>query len=390
MPPVVPRIFWPGSGSNPDGITAQGLYDDDPQFQDDAPKIADWVCSTMGYPMFDIELTDKNIYDNLEYAITEYGALVNEFNMRENMLSLQGAPTSQNISQRLIKGSPLNMIAELSAQYGTAASVGGNVDFKRGYFILSQSVQDYDLQQLIGGQFEGGNRIEIQRIFNENPPAISRIFDPFAQAGLGLTNVMSEFGWGGMSIPTQFLLTPVFENLLRIQAIEFNDLVRRSSYGFELKNNKIRIFPIPDGAMDQTRMWIEYLVVNDKFAPANLLAADTGSVSDFSNVPYTNIQYSYINDVGKQWIRNITLARCKITLGMVRSKYSNMPIPNNVLELDGLVLRQEGERELQILYENFRESLKEAGKSSQLEKADKNFQSEMNILRGAPILIYIG
>ena len=34
-------------------------------------------------------------------------------------------------------------------------------------------------------------------------------------------------------------------------------------------------------------------------------------VSDFSNVPYDNMQYQYINDVGKQWIRKYGLALCK-------------------------------------------------------------------------------
>ena len=35
-------------------------------------------------------------------------------------------------------------------------------------------------------------------------------------------------------------------DLLRIQAIELNDQIRKSAYSFELTNNKLRIFPKPE------------------------------------------------------------------------------------------------------------------------------------------------
>ena len=46
-------------------------------------------------------------------------------------------------------------------------------------------------------------------------------------------------------IGTQFLLRIINEDLMRLQAIEFNEQVRRSAYGFEIINNKLTIFPIP-------------------------------------------------------------------------------------------------------------------------------------------------
>jgi hypothetical protein len=393
----VPAIFWPGSGSTP--VTSSlGTYMSDAQFQTDAPNVAKWIASRLGYPVMAVEMNDTQIYDCFETAILEYSSQVNEFNMRENMLNLQGASTGSSITQKLVRGSPLPMIIEIAEQYGTEAGVGGNVDWKRGYIDCNSRQQEYDLQALWGAVSESGNRIEIRRIFHERTPAISRGGFGFGDIGAGPTdgtnNLLGEFGWAGYdgglngfagaATTGQFLVMPVYETLLRTQAIEFNDMIRRSQYSFELINNKIKLFPPPG---DGERMYFQYLVKNDK------TASDIGSgsvVSDYSNVPYTNIIYTQINDVGKQWIRKMALAEARGTLGRILSKYEGIPIPNADIRLDGRDLRQESEKEKQVLYDQLRESLEEAGRAAQMKKAAENEEHSQDILQKSPTLIYIG
>ena len=251
------------------------------------------------------------------------------------MMSLQGISTGSSVSQKLLKSSPLPYIIELSQMYGTEVGAGGQVDFFKGSITLSSGIQDYDLQALWADVSESGNRIEIRKVWHSRGPAINRYFDPFAGGagmGLGVQNLLGSFGWGNFTVASQYLLMPIYETLLRVQAIEFNDLIRRSQFGFELKNNKIRIFPIPGMEDNNTRLWFEYTVTQDKFAalygaPGTIGAG--GVASDYSNVPYTIVQYSNINDVGKRWIWKYTLALCKIVLGGIRSKYDMIPIPNS-------------------------------------------------------------
>jgi hypothetical protein len=130
---TTPQIFWQGSGSVP-ATSSLGIYMSDPQFQVDAPKIAAWVCGRLGYPVMDIEMVDRQLYDCFEEAITEYSAQVNEFNIRENMVALQGVSTGSSITGRLVGGSPITMIIELSAAYGTEAGTGGTTDWKTGIY----------------------------------------------------------------------------------------------------------------------------------------------------------------------------------------------------------------------------------------------------------------
>jgi len=38
---------------------------------------------------------------------------------------------------------------------------------------------------------------------------------------------------------------PASYDILKTQAIEFNDQIRKSTYTFELVNNQLKIFPVP-------------------------------------------------------------------------------------------------------------------------------------------------
>ena len=49
-----------------------------------------------------------------------------------------------------------------------------------------------------------------------------------------------------MTPAVQFMMMPLYADMLRMQAIEFNDQMRKSAHSFELRNNKLRIFPNPE------------------------------------------------------------------------------------------------------------------------------------------------
>lgn len=383
MDPQFEPIFWPGSGSDPSGLTPQAIFDDEDAFIEDAPKFADWAARRLGYPIMAVEMTDAMFYACFEEAILEYSAQVNEFNIRENMLYLQGMSTGSSLTQTLVQSSPVAMIVELSAGYGTEAGSGGKVDVKRAAVPLTGSVSQYDLQAIFGPR-EGNKRIEIRRVYHGPPPAINRIFDPFASSGMGVSNLMGSFGWGGYSMETQYMLTPIYETLLRMQAIEFNDLVRRSQYSFELANNKIRIYPTPNGTIPN--LWVDYLVKDDKFGSNT----KGGVVSDYSNAPFTVIPYTRINSVGKRWIWKYGMALCKETLGAVRIKYTTIPIPNSEMQLDGSTLKLEAGQEKEILWTQLRETLERSGKKSQMEAVKENELNAMEVMKLIPVGIYVG
>ena len=101
------------------------------------------------------------------------------------------------------------------------------------------------------------------------------------------------------------LFNPIYSDILRLQAIEFNDQIRKSAYSFELINNKLRIFPIPK-MMEMEHHQVKYIFSILKKDRNAVVTDSIGTVTNYSNIPYSNFTYSYINDVGKQWIRKYT------------------------------------------------------------------------------------
>ena len=138
--------IWPGSASFSTGSTPFGLYDTDNEFTSSADNTADWSAKRLGYPLTDIELQDVNFYACFEEAVTEYGAQVNTYNIRDNMLNLYGSETgsSTNLAQKKVSANFGGLI-ELAEEYGTEAGSGGNVTYYTGSFAVSSSIQVYDL-----------------------------------------------------------------------------------------------------------------------------------------------------------------------------------------------------------------------------------------------------
>tara|TARA_B100000678_G_scaffold250030_1_gene224654 strand:- start:3 stop:608 length:606 start_codon:yes stop_codon:yes gene_type:complete len=201
--------------------------------------------------------------------------------------------------------------------------------------------------------------------------------------------MLDSFGWGSMTPAVQFMMMPIYADLLRIQAIEFNDQVRKSAYTFQLRNNKIRIFPSPTSTY---KLWFEYIVKADRDNPLQTRFGEKANtlVSDYSNVPYDNMQYQYINDVGKQWVRKYGLALSKELLGMVRSKYGTIPIPNADTTLDGDTLRGEASAEKESLVTELRENLEASSRKMMLESDSEEATRLQEKLQKVPLPIYIG
>jgi hypothetical protein len=385
------EIIWQGSSSFSSGQTPYGFYDSDTEFSglgsNSVDKFADWAARRLGYPIMAVELQSGSFYACYEESISEYSAQVNQFNIKDNLLHLTGQATGSNVTHKRITPT-MGRSVFLSKQYGTEANVGGDVSYYTGSIeITSGSGQTYDLNKLFT-DVSASEAIEIKRIYYESKPAMQRFYDPYATTGYGTINMVEGFGFGNYSPAVSFTLMPIFEDLLRVQAIEMNDSIRKSAYSFSLQNNKLRIFPDPE---ENRTLWFDYVKTSERDNP--LITEYSGSqnvVSDFSNVPYDNMQYKFINDVGKQWIRKYALALCKELLGTIRGKYGSIPIPNADTTLDGETLRAEAATEKELLVSQLREMLEQTSRRALLEADKDEAEFLQEKLNKVPYPIYLG
>jgi len=396
------NTYWSGStsGSFVSGSsTPFGIYDGDTEFRLDAPKTATWVARRLGYPIVNIELDNQQIWACFEESVSEYSAQVNQFNLRNNLDILRGQPKGKvtNYSQTLVDGSFLPTTVRMSQQYGTLAGVGGNTAIKKGYVNLTSSVQIYDLitqaidvqtGNTISASLSGSaSTIDVTRVYHEAIPAITRFFDPYSVGAQGTLNLISELGFGNYSPAAQFLMMPLYEDVLRMQQIEFNDHIRKSAHTFNIVDNKLEIFPVPTNDTVK-KVYFEYISRDEFEHDSQTIQAD--SLSDYSDIPYYFIQYSNINEVGKQWIRKYTLALTKELLGAIREKYNSIPIPDGEVSLDGGALRAEAQVEKDALITQLRENLEEMSRIKVMENKAHESTHQQEMLRKVPLKIYVG
>ena len=378
--------IWPGSSSFFPGNTPFGFYDYDYQFQTDADKVANFCARRLGYPLVDVELQDINFYTAFEEAVTTYGNEIYAFKVRQDFLSMEGASTGSALNNSVIQPN-FGAIVRMSNQYGEEAGVGGTVEWYTGSFYTSASVQDYDMNAWAASSasLASGDTIEIKRVFYESPPAIVRYFDPYAGTGTGMMNMLDTFGWGNYSPAINFMLMPLNYDLQKIQAIEFNDQIRKSNYSFELVNNRLRLFPIP--TVDDGRMFFEYIKNSERNNP--VMANSAALVSNVSNVPYANPNYTQINSIGRQWIFEYTLALVKEMLGYVRGKYGTIPIPGADVTLNHADLITAATAEKNLLLEKLKLYLDDTSRDKLLERRALEADYKQKELNMVPQLIFI-
>ena len=334
-----------------------GFFSTDPAFISDADGMATFVLRRLGADVLSVELSKKEIWACFEEATLEYGRLVNEMRAQSELVNVLGMPTGSTDLTNTYLRPTMEYLFRLADPYATAAGVGGNYDATLGYINLRPGVQDYSLYddlynaevspaQLMYNTQESGSRgkITVQEVFHFEPFAAQQ----FLLNASNVTNFLaSNFNYESYVNSTIFYVLPVFEDVLRRQMLETAFRVRRSNYSWDIIGSKIRIFPIPMTDSTLGKMFIK--VFNGQMNSLNSsIGGNQGGddtiygINGPANAPYSIVMYSNITSPGRQWIREYTLATCRETLGLTRSKFSTLPIPGDNVTLNGNELITQG------------------------------------------------
>ena len=393
-----------------------GTYVNDLHFCSESVDVCQWTARRLGHPVMQLEFDSGSIYAMFEEAVSEYSQHINNYNIRNWMWSQYGNDTrlsgseyvestsqaGSTVSQSAVMGTGnfepkvgnLGSAVVLSEQYGQAAGVGGSVTLHSASITLSDNKQTYDLQSAFSASHAEtslsgsvNERIVIQRVFNNMPSATTRFYDPYVGT-YDQRMMLDQFGFGSYSPAVTFVLRPIFYDVQRSQQIETSDYIRKSNYSFEINNNQVRIFPIPTADDNGNKIWFEYFIRDD--IASNTRDFTQGKVTDPSNVPHKFLTYSEINANGRQWIRKYTLALSKELLGIIRSKYSSMPLPNGEVTMDGEGLKSEGRDEKNALLEELKEFLDQVSLTEKAKAEAEEAEANQQVLNKSPLGIYLG
>ena len=388
------NFIYEDPSNNASGSTPFGIYDNDSEFQSDSLTVCKYVATKLGHPVMQLEFNSGSLFATFEESISEYSQQINHYNTKNWMWEHYGntatdsgySTTGSHQPETPVGGLSLFTLAE---QYGQAVGVGGNATMLTGSITLTSSKQVYNLptEASLEGAVDSGNPMVVQRVFNQAPAAISKFYDPFAGSYDNI-ELLDSFGMGNVSPAVSYIMRPISYDLARANAIETNDKVRKSAYSFEIVDNKLRIFPRPKSNDGGNKIYFHYYRRDDKVSTTRPYT--NNKVSDPSNIPYKFITYQEINAAGRNWIRKMTLALAKELLGIIRSKYASMPLPNGEVSLDGESLKAEGREEKANLMEELNTFLEAVSLSERSRQEQEQAESQQQVLNKAPLKIYIG
>lgn len=372
--------------------TPFGVYDEDLKFQADADKVVPFVKRKLGDDILSVELTKKQIWACFEEATMEYGSYVNEYQARSQLSNLMGISTSSNVEGKY-PHETLDFILRLAEPYAQEAGIGGSYNTLSGSIELKAGVQDYDIYDelkdasgnlLFSSSLNSSpSRMKIMEVFHFSPQAAYRFFDTTS----AINYLNNEFSFESFTPETVFYVLPVFEDVLRGGQMDISNRVRRSNYSYMTQGTKIRIYPTPSSDSDGVhpkKLWLRVGFGADPFDPAYEDGTITG-VNSFANLPFDFLTYTNLNSMGYTWIYSYTLALCKELLGLVRSKFSQVPIPGNSLQLNGTDLISQGRDDQGKLKEELNGLLESLTYDKMVEGEATKAENLQRILKTIPI-----
>lgn len=389
------------------------VYSDSTQFLSGAADQVAYTYKKIGGDVLDIELKTGNVYANYQEAVLEYSYLVNLHQSKNILSDVLGQTTGtfdhegeritgpENVNLKFPRVS-FEIERRISDAYSTAAGIGGTVPIYSASFNLIQGEQDYDLQAIISGSSASGTdpsggaaayagivgdkRVIVKKVYYKTPNAMWRFFGYFG----GLNVVGNLNYYGQYTDDSTFELVPTWQNKLQAMAYEDNIYTRLSHYSYELKDNKLRIFPAPDLVSDYRYMWVDFSIIPDAWDETGTTDTGISGINNMNTLPFDNIPYENINAIGKQWIRRFALALSKETLAQIRGKFQTIPIPGESVNLNADTLLSQAKEEQEKLREELKTILDELTYTELTKKDAEKSDATNDVQKRVPMIIFQG
>jgi|TARA_B100000282_G_scaffold292142_1_gene265407 hypothetical protein len=399
-----------GTAANVAEACPIGAYTGSVEFLAGAAAQVAYTYKKLGGDILDIELKEENVYANYEEAVLEYSYIVNIHQSKNIVGSALGGATGSFNHQGLIdvghslSGSNIELryprfsfetSFRIGEGFATEAGIGGTRTIYSASLDTVNGQQDYDLQAIVETAADDSNnpfynkvgekRIKIRDVFYVTPRQMWRFFGYYG----GLNVVGDAHTYGQYADDSTFQVIPAWQN--KIQAISYEDhlYTRTSHYSYEIIDNNLRIYPIPDN-VSPDKFWFRFTVDDEQVWEDDKESGQHG-INNMNTLPFENIPYENINSIGKQWIRRFALALSKETLGQVRGKFGgNIPIPGENVTLNASDLLGQAKEEQDKLREELKTQLDEMTYPKLIASDKEMAEGAKTIMNDVPNGIFVG
>jgi len=305
----------------------------------------------LGYPLRPFEIKDEMMDSYLEMVIEDYSSIVNSWLIEQQWVGIEGIKMSSNndLLQAITYKSNHYMESFTYAYskqlgLGTNAPASNKWELKRDFIITEENTQHYIIPK---GR-------EINEVLWETPPEIDGgLVDPFA------LNAWSA-GMMGMSYlgrPALYV-QPTYSILLSAQDRRMKQKVLQSTLtycitGLASGEKMLHLYPIPNSRHEIApswgkhyagrKVWYWYYDTTSDEEREKCIDENDDVVRLPSDPPIKVLKWEKLNDVARQQIRNLLIAKVKIVIGGIRGFYSGeLGVAEKQLTMDYRHLLDEG------------------------------------------------
>jgi len=307
------------------------------------------VKHTLGYPLRPFEIEDVMMDSYLEMVVEDYSALVNQWLIQQQWIGLEGLSKENSDFLSAFTTKPNTYMESFTYAYSKQVGLGTNApaatgwELKRDFIITSGHTQHYIIPK---------NR-EVNQVLWETPPEIDGgLVDPFALNAWGA----GMMGMSYLGRPASYV-QPTFSMLLTAQDRRMKQRVLQSTLTYRITGlatgeKMLHLYPMPNDRYEIAGTWgkhysgrkvFYWFYDTNKDGRDKCLEENSDVVKLPSDPPTKVLQWSNINDVAQQQIRNLLIAQVKMVIGSVRGFYSgSISLSSKELTLDYRHLLDEG------------------------------------------------
>jgi len=315
----------------------------------DKNKLFLQVKHEMGFPLVPFEIEDEMMDSYLEMVIEDYSSFVNSWLIQQQWIGLEGVSieSSEFLSAFTTKSN--SYMESFTYAYSRQVGLGTNApaaagwELKRDFIITEANTQHYIIP---AGR-------EVNEVLWETPPEIDGgLVDPFAM------NTFSPgmLGWSYLGRPAAYV-QPTFSTLLAAQDRRMKQRVMQSILTYRITGlatgeKILHLYPVPGSRNEISDKWGKHMAGRkvwywyyDTISTGRdkCLEENSDVIRLPSDPPTKVLQWSKMNDVAHQQIRNFLIAKVKMVLGSVRGFYSGeLGVAEKQLTMDYRHLLDEG------------------------------------------------
>lgn len=318
----------------------------------DKNKLYRMVKHELGYPLRKFELHDDMLDTYLEMVVEDYSSIVNEWLIHQQWIGLEGLSEGNSDFLNAFSTKSNDYMRSFTYAYskqvglGTNAPAGNSWELKRDYIVTSAHTQHYIIP---AGR-------QVNEVLWETPPQIDAgLVDPFA------LNAWSPgmVGWSYIGRPAMYV-QPTYSTLLSAQDRRMKQRVMQSILTYRitgLANGEkiLHLYPVPGSRNEISsawgkryagrRVWYWYYDTANNDERDKCLEENDDVVRLPSDPPVDVLKWDSLNNVARQQIRDLLIAKTKITIGGIRGFFSGeLGVTEKQLTMDYRHLLDEGEK----------------------------------------------